>query len=83
MNTNDLRNSADQTIGPMDASAGSKVSDRADLTGGATATIWRGQKQLRQRMLSANASGASFRNMTSSASRGAGLTRIPQVATGG
>jgi hypothetical protein len=83
MNTNDLRNSADQTIGPMDAGAGSKVSDRAELTRAATATVWRGQKQLRQRMLTANSSGASFRNMTSSASRGAGIARIPQVATRG
>ncbi|MFO8003553.1 hypothetical protein [Thioalkalivibrio sp.] len=79
MNTNEVRNTTGEAVGPMDSSA-----DRvADLSGSAIAAIWRGQRQLRHRVLTANSSGTSFRNINGSAFRGAGIARTPQAATGG
>ncbi len=83
MNTNDVRNTAGEAIGPMDSSADRVGGAVADLSGSAIATIWRGQKQLRQRVLTANSSGSFLGNISSPAFRGAGIARTPQVATGG
>lgn len=50
MNSNEIRNATGEAIGPRDSSA-----DRvADLSGSAVLAIWRGQKQLRHRVLAAN-----------------------------
>ena len=76
MNTNDVGNTADKATGP-DAGAVD------DLSRSAIATIWRGQKQLRQRVLTVDGSGVPFRNVTGSAFRGAGIARTHQLATGG
>ncbi len=79
MNTSEVRNTAGEAIGPMDSS----VDRVADLSDSAIATIWRGQKQLRHRVLTANSSGISFWSINSSAFHGAGIARTAQVATGG
>ncbi len=68
MNANDVENTADEAIGPMDSNLDSKGSAVADFNGSTIATIWSGQKQLRQRILTADSSGASLRNMIRSAS---------------
>ena len=83
MNTNDLENTADKAIGPKESSADRDAGAVGDLSRSALATIWKGQKQLRQRVLTVNASRVSFRNVTGSAFRGAGIARTHQVATGG
>jgi hypothetical protein len=83
MHTNDVGNTAFEAIGPMDSSAASQVGSVAALTGSAIARIWRGQKHLRQRVLTVNASGASHRNSTGSASSRAGSAGNLQAARGG
>jgi hypothetical protein len=83
MNHHDARNAADKVIGPRDSSADMEGRRFADLTGSTLATVWRGQEQLRQRLLVANSSAASLRYIKGPASRGAGSARSPQVASGG
>jgi len=83
MNTNDVGNTADEAIAPMDPSAVRESGTGANLSGSAIATIWRGQKQLRQRVLTASSPGASLRKGNRSASRDAGVARSPQWARGG
>jgi hypothetical protein len=78
MSTNDDGNTAGEAIGPRDSNAGRVAGAVGDLSRSAIATIWGGQKQLRQRVLTANAPGASFRNNTGSASRG----KQPRVLVG-
>jgi hypothetical protein len=58
MNTNDVGNIADQAMGPMDSSLDRKASPVPELTASVIATIWRGQEQLRQHILTANSSDA-------------------------
>lgn len=83
MNTNDFGNTADKAIGPKESSADRDAGAVDDLSRSAIATIWRGQKQLRQRVLTVNGSEVSFRNVTGSAFRGPGIARTHQLATGG
>jgi len=83
MHTNDVGNTAVEAIGPRDSSAVSQVGSVAAITGSAIARVWRGQEHLRQRVLTANAAGASHRNSTGSASRCAGSARNLQAARGG
>ena len=83
MNTNDVGNTADEAITPMDRSADRESRTVADLSGSTIATIWRGQKQLRQRVLTSSSRGASLRNGNRSASRDAGVAGGPQWARGG
>ena len=83
MNTNDIGNTADEAIDPMEPSTDRESGTAADLSGSATATIWRGQKRLRQRVLTASSPGASLRNGNRSAPRDAGVSQSPQLATGG
>lgn len=83
MNTNDIGTTAGEAIGPMDFSADRKAGAVADLSGSAIATIWRGQKHLRQRVLTKNSTGVSLWSTNRSELRGGGIARIPQVAAGG
>ncbi|TVR67098.1 MAG: hypothetical protein EA420_00980 [Candidatus Competibacteraceae bacterium] len=55
MHTNDVGNDAVESVGPMDSSAASQVGSFVALTASAIARVWRGQKQLRQRVLTPNA----------------------------
>jgi hypothetical protein len=64
MNTNDVGNTTGKAIGPKESSADSEAGAVGDLSRSAIATIWRGQKQLRQRVLTLNSSGVFFRNIT-------------------
>ncbi len=70
MTTNDVGNTAREVTGPMDSNADREAGVIGGLPRSAIAAIWWGQKLLRQRVLTANSSGVSFRNITGSASRG-------------
>ena len=83
MNTKDVGNTAGEAIGPTDSSADREAGAVAVLSGSTIATIWTGQTHLRQRVLPADSSRASLRNINRSAPHGAGISRSPQVATGG
>lgn len=83
MITNDVGTTTGEAIGPMDFSADRKAGAGADLSSSAIASIWRGQEQLRQRVLTANSSGASLRKINRSGLRGGAIARTRQVATGG
>ncbi|WP_296758676.1 hypothetical protein, partial [Thioalkalivibrio sp.] len=63
MHYNDAGNGATEASRPKDSSAAMEARRFTHLAGSTLATIWRGQEELRQRILVANSSAASPRNM--------------------
>ncbi len=62
MTANELGNAADDAIGRKGTRADRGAGAGAAFSRSALARIWRGQEQLRQKMLTANSTGASRRN---------------------
>lgn len=83
MNTNEVGNIANQTMGPMDSSVDREASAVPELTASVIATIWRGQEQLRQHILTANSLDAYLSNICNAPDPGAGSARNPEVAAAG
>ncbi len=81
MNDNEAGNPAGFTKDPGGSGADRNVRRAADVTGSTVAAIWRGQEQLWQRILVANSSTASPRNVKSPVFRGAESARSSQVAS--